>query len=120
MANELTITGSISFSKSGTTASVSKTGITVDITGSNVLDITQTIGTSEEALVLGDVATPGYCIIENLDATNFVEIRPATGVADCIKVRAGKFAGPFEFAAAAPYAIADTAPVKIRMLLIEQ
>jgi hypothetical protein len=34
----------------------------------------QTIGTTQEAIVLGDVGTAGYCLFRNTDGTNFVEI----------------------------------------------
>ncbi len=34
----------------------------------------QSIGTTEESLVLGDVTSIGWVVIRNLDATNFVRI----------------------------------------------
>lgn len=34
----------------------------------------QNIGTSAEALNVGDVTTEGYAVFKNLDATNFVEV----------------------------------------------
>jgi hypothetical protein len=70
-------------------------------------------------LNLGDIGTPGYVMIENLDATNKVRLRPASGAANMIEIPPGTVAGPFKFAAATPYAIAETAAVKIRYLLIE-
>lgn len=33
----------------------------------------QSIGTSEENLSVGDVATPGWLFMQNLDATNYVQ-----------------------------------------------
>lgn len=119
MANELTISGSMSFSKGGVTTSKSYTGKTVTVSGTKYTKIVQTIGTSEEALDLGDVGTPGYCIIENLDATNFVSIRRATGEGNFLKILGGKAVGPLMLAATAPYAIADTANVAIELTLVE-
>ena len=37
-----------------------------------------TIGTSEEDISFGDV-TPRFCLIENLDATNYVKFGPKSG-----------------------------------------
>ncbi len=37
---------------------------------------TVNIGTSDEALALGDITTPGWCYMINLDATNYVDIGP--------------------------------------------
>jgi hypothetical protein len=119
MANELTITSSMSFQKEKAFASMGKGGVRVTVTGTKYVEIVQAIGTSEEALLLGDIASPGYMMVENLDATNFVEIRPGSGAADMIKIPPLSFAGPFMLATSTPYAIADTAECKIRYLLIE-
>lgn len=39
----------------------------------------QSVGTSEEALDFGDVGTEGYCSLQNLDPTNYVEWGPDSG-----------------------------------------
>lgn len=118
MANELTLSGSLSFSKGGVTASASKTGLLVTVSGTEYTELIQEIGTSEEALTIGDIGTLGYVYIENLDATNFVEIRPGSGTADLIKIKAGEFA-IFRAALNGPYAIADTAACRVKLVLIE-
>ncbi len=94
-------------------------GVLASVTGTKVADLIQEIGTSEEALMLGDIPAPGYIMIENLDSTNKVSLRPGTGLANMIEIPAGTIAGPFKLATTTPYAIADTAAVKIRYLLIE-
>jgi hypothetical protein len=48
----------------------------------------QIIGTSEESLSKNDVGTIGYIGINNLDATNYVELGATTGVYTC-KIKAG-------------------------------
>ena len=57
--------------------------------------------------------------MQNLDATNFVEIRDATGTGNLVKLLAGD--PPFVFRlsadATAPYAIADTGTCNVRFLL---
>lgn len=118
MANELTLAASLKFVKGGKSVSFGKSGVQLDVAGSNYTLKTQTIGTSEEAISLGDVATPGYILIYNLDATNFVSVRSGTGAANLVKIPAGGMA-LFNCAASAPYAIADTASVSIEYLLVE-
>lgn len=119
MANEATFSGSMSFSKGGVTTSLSRPGQTLTVTGAKISDVVQNVGTSEEAINKGDVGTPGLCMIENLDLTNYVTVRPATGAADLIKIPAGKTAGPFMLAASAPYIIANTAACNVRILIVE-
>lgn len=119
MANEVTIEVSLEFAK-GNVAEVSRSGTkTVTVSGTPYFQQVQNINTSEEQLAFGDVSTPGWCFLKNLDATNYVEIRPATGVADLIRLNALEFC-LFRFAAdcTAPYAIANTAAVNLEILLI--
>lgn len=117
MANEITITTTISVAK-GNIAAISRgSAFSVTMTGDRITHLTQNIGTSEEAINLGDVSTPGYFWVKNLDSTNYVEIRGATGIADSQQVNAGE-QQLFRFAAdAVPYAIANTAAVDIEFLL---
>ena len=116
MANELTVSCSVRFSKSGREHDKAYGGLQIDVTGTNVICNTQTVGTSEEALVVGDVGTAGYMIIKNLDATNYVTLRASTGAADTVKLKAGEVA-MYRLAANAPFAIANTAPCDVEYLL---
>lgn len=118
MANELTISASLKFVKGNTNVSFAKSGVRLDVTGKNYTSKSQTIGTTEEAISLGDVATPGYILIYNQDTTNFVSVRSGTGAANLIKIPPGGIA-LFNCQASAPFAIADTAAVDIEYLLIE-
>lgn len=121
MANELTITASLAFAK-GNVASTSRavSNLTVDVSGSAYAAIVQNVGTSEEQLDFGAVTTPGYCLIKNLDSTNYVEIRAGTGVADLIKISPGKSClFPFAADCTAPFAIANSSAVNVEMLLVE-
>jgi hypothetical protein len=122
MAEELKIGTSFSYLKDGMSLSLALSALAVDVAGDGAIHTRQNIGfAAEEALLVpADIATLGYCIVVNRDSTNFVEIRPGTGVQDMIVVRPGKFA-VFEFApgVTAPYAIADTAAVEIEFILLE-
>lgn len=118
MANELTVSVSLAFSSSGREAKKSYGGLQFDVSGNAYVHHIQNIGTSEEALDVGDLGTAGYMICKNLDATNFVEIRPGTGTADLIKLKAGEVAC-FRLALNGPYAIADTAACDLEYLIVE-
>jgi hypothetical protein len=121
MANEVTVSVSLAFSKSGKTIEFSKKGKQLDVSGDDYLRRTQVIGTSEEALDIGDIATPGYFIGWNNDTTNYVSIRSGTGAANCVELKPGGEPVCFRFArgATAPFAIANTANCTIEYLIIE-
>ena len=116
MANEITVSASLSFDKT-ITDSFSCQGLTFTMTGTEYMKNVQSIGTSEEALLVGD-CTPGFILMKNLDATNFVSFRSATGATNTVKLKAGEIA-LFRSSGAAPYMIADTAAVRVQYLLIE-
>lgn len=116
--NELVVGVSLKYTKGERNASFERGGIRIDVSGRKITEIEQTIGITEEALDLGDIASPGYIAIENLDADNFVELRAASGAADMIKLMPGDVA-LFRLATTGPYAIADTASCNVRFLLIE-
>lgn len=118
MANELTLAASLKFVKGDRNVPFAKSGIQLDVAGDDVTFKTQNVGTSEEALDLGDVSTPGYILIYNEDATNYVSVRSGTGAANLVKIRP-KAIALFECEASAPFVIANTAAVRIHYCLIE-
>ena len=119
MASELSLGQlNIAFVKTGSPSlSTTVAAITPTVSGAQYMDNVQNVGTSEEAILLGDVAPGGYVLIQNLDTTNFVSLRQATGAANFIKLLAGEWA-VFRMSAdtTAPFAIADTAAVNVRFL----
>ena len=120
MASEITITCSMAFAK-GNVASISRasTGLARDVTGSAYHANVQSVGTSEEAILLGDAGVGGYFWGKNLDSTNFIKIRAATGIADLVRLKAGDVClFRIDSGATAPYAIADTATCLLEYLLI--
>jgi hypothetical protein len=77
----------------------------------------QTIATSEEALSLNDVGTVGYLGINNLDATNYIEVGRTTGVYS-LKIAAGCGAlCPWQ--GTTVYVKANTASCEVEYLVIE-
>ena len=119
MANELSLSGlNISFAKANVpSVNFRADSLSVTVAGTQISDNVQSVGTAEEAILLGDVAPGGYCFAQNMDTTNFVSLRQATGAANFLKLLAGEWA-IFRLSAdaTAPYAIADTAAVNVRFL----
>lgn len=118
MADELTVSGNVTFIKGSTSVSFGKTGLTFDVTGTKHAHVLHTVGTSEEALLKGDVGTPGLLAIYNRDATNYATFRPASGGVDTVKILPGELA-IFRCATSAPYLLANTGAVDLEYLLIE-
>ena len=70
-----------------------------------------TLGTSEETIAFGELATKGWVVIQNLDATNFITWGGSTGVY-CGKLLPGE-ACAFRMNNTSLYMIADTAACKV-------
>lgn len=120
MANELTVSSSIRFQKGNAPAvRFEQTPTDLNVSGTQCVVHIQSIGTSEEALDIGDLGTLGWAYFHNLDATNFVSIRSGTGAANFLKLLPGERAGPMRLAASAPYAIADTGACELWYMIVE-
>lgn len=78
MANEITLSAKLELNKSGVILSGQVSNLHITQTGTNNIANIQNIGTSTEQLSFGDVTTPGYLLVKNLDATNFVLVSLAT------------------------------------------
>ena len=117
MANELRVTTKVNFSKGGAvvTRSFSQD---VTITGDAFTHGVQSVGTTEEELAQGaDVGTPGYVLIKNLDATNYVEVGSTTGVYD-IKLLAGEVA-LYRHNSGSVFAKSNTASCLVEYIIFE-
>ena len=120
MAKELQAVGRMVYDDGDVRVSLDKGVLKIDSAGKQVVHHVQEIGTSEEALDVGDISTLGWIMFFNQDVTNFVEIRPGSAVADFLRIEKREFSGPMRLAQNATlYAIADTAAVKLEYLLIE-
>ena len=74
MASEMTLSFGMSVTKSNLKYSNPPHSLILDLTGTRYLVNCQRVGTSDEALVVGDLATAGYAWFKNLDPTNYVQI----------------------------------------------
>ncbi len=120
MANELQVIGQLSFTKSPAASITigSSAAAQFSVTGSKYTRGVQNIATSAEVIELGDVGTPGWFYIKNLDPTNFVTILSGVAGAALLKLKPNEWAIG-RFGVAAPAAQADTAACNIEYLIIE-
>jgi hypothetical protein len=83
---------------------------------------TQTIGTAEEVVDFGDIATNGFMSLTNLDPTHYVLWGPESAGAMVVfgKLKPGESCGPVRVAPTVVMrAKADTAPVKLDVTIYE-
>lgn len=122
MAAELSISGLlITFAKTNVPSkNIRADSFTPSVAGTQIMDNVQSVGTIEEAILLGDVAPGGYWFVQNMDPINFVQLRQATGAAAFCKLLAGEWAC---FRASvdmtAPFAIADTGACNVRFMMFD-
>lgn len=96
-----------------------------NVTTKRPVKLVQNIGITEEAIDLGDTGTPVYAFFKNLDPTNFINLKVATGGAIFAKLRPdtnsdgrGGFAMlELGSGATAPFAISDTATCNMEITL---
>ena len=122
MANEISLSVSVSASKNGASVTGSSSQIST-MAGDQMISNVQIIGTASEALVLGDVTTPGYVYLKNLDPTNFVSISvitPAMASTCFCKLLPGDMT-IIKAVGTSPTltAIADTGSVNLQVVAIE-
>lgn len=78
MADELKISTSLTYNPPGISEGFSGS-LAADIATGRVTKAVQVVGTTEESFALVDVASVRYFLVQNLDATNFVQVGVATG-----------------------------------------
>ena len=113
MANEIYASISFTANKNGAKQAISSS-FNLTMTGDDMLQSTQVIGTSSETINLGDITgAPGGFCIKNLDSTNYVEIGGDSGLTVFkLKLLPGQFHF-FQPSSATIYAKADTAAVRV-------
>lgn len=112
MANEIQYSVTVTVSTSGQSVSG---GISAQETASNLAFIgnEQTVGTSAEALVLGDIGgNPVFVFVKNLDDTNFLTIDAVNTLDSFPQVILPGMGILLRPSTGTIYAKGDTAPVK--------
>jgi hypothetical protein len=118
MASEFTVSGSLSYLDSeNTLAFLQQVGFTDSITTKQFVHNKQNIGTTEEAIKLGELATIGWAFFKNLGST-VCEIRTGTGGTKIITLRAGGLAlFYFGSGVTAPYAISTSSANQVEYVI---
>lgn len=122
MADEISLTLALTATVNGVDlATKALTAQGIDVAGLRFVHNIQQIGTSEEALKLGELATLGVTWMRNLDTTNFLEVRSGTGASnDFYKFLPGEaWCWRWGSDVTAPYAIADTAACYLEYVIFE-
>jgi len=118
MANEIQVSTSLNVTKSGATSAGSRTE-SITMAGDQHISNVQSVGTSWEAIQVGDVSTIGYVYARNQDSTNYVELALAN---DGSQVFAKLIAGNaccFPASTATMYAKANTAACNVHFVISE-
>lgn len=122
MADELRITAKITYNNSPiTNITRDETDKTFNVTGTRYSQVVQEVGTTEEALTLGDVpsASLGYCWMKNLDPTNFILLTGAATEVYLMKLKALESAVFRLNLSIVPFIKADSAACDVEVLIIE-
>ena len=119
MANGVTLNATMEYADStGSDESIQVSALFASISNTQFIRHKQLIGTSQEAIVLGDVTTPGWAMFVNRDTTNFITLLVASSGAVFAKLKPGEFALlRLGSGAQVPYALADTAACLMEYLI---
>jgi hypothetical protein len=111
MANEITYQFQTLLGNGSLSDSFASGSQSADQASAFLIRNVQNIGTTDEALALGDVTTPGFSVFQNLDDTNFVEIGVGSFTA-FLKLKPGELC-ICRLATTAPRARANTAAIDL-------
>jgi hypothetical protein len=120
LADEFTLNASLAYSDSeGSEEIMSIVDVLRSISTKLFVKHKQNIGITEEALDLGGLASLGWAFFKNLDETNYVELRSATGAGNDIIRIDPLCCAFFRFGSdvSAPFAIANTATVQLEYVI---
>lgn len=89
------------------------------LTGTSFVKSEPVIGTTETAIVLPGISTPGWVLVNNLDGANYVELTCVSGVYGTVRVPPGRPA-LFFMDGASLYGKANTASVQLEVFALPQ
>ena len=120
MADEAEVTSVLRFFKDGDGDDFARIRQLISVAGKKFHKIRQTIATTETALNMGGITSPGLLAIANMDPTNAVHLWPGSGLTSTLSYLAGEgYVSRLKSTFTAPYMIADNAAVDIVGLVIE-
>lgn len=123
MANEITVTGSLTVNKPTVMSSAIARSIVngqFNMAGNFYVEGTISVSTSGVVIPLGQVTAPHWAWFKNLDSVNFLTIRNGSGGADLLKLLAGELTpgGVPLLDTSTPYAVANTAACLLEYLIV--
>lgn len=127
MSAEVTLAFSIEYDDGDTSSSfeLDSADSSRSVSTEKPLKTTQSVGTSEEAVLLGDISAPCMCVLVNLDPTNYIEVKVATSGAIFAKLYPRGTGGganfcfvPLGSGAQAPFVVANTAACRMAIFLL--
>lgn len=120
MANEFTITASLSCLKSSimnTAVGRSITSLLRNMTGTTYTEGSMSVGTSATVIPLGNVTQPHWAWFANLDPTNYLTIFNGASGAVLLRLLPGDVALVPLDPTATPYAQANTNPTQMEYMI---
>lgn len=121
MANEITFISGLSAIKSNLNLATPTESLRATMTGDRADRRTQAVGTTYEAIAVGDISSAGWARFKNLDGTNYVEIglEVAAAFYGFVKLLPGETSGPMRLSTLSIFGRANTAGVNLEVMLIE-
>ncbi len=125
MANEITITSSLSFAKDAVTQNaegLSQTNAQSSVGGNTFVRGNMQVPTAGTAIPLGGVTVPGWAQFKNLDPMNYIQIFSDATMTKCLcRLKGGDPMAQFPLDdTAVPYAKANTAICSMDYLIISR
>jgi hypothetical protein len=118
LAGEITIRVALSYRKGSDMDGIDPGEISVTMTGTKAQRGVQLVDTVEESLLLGEPGAGGWLFLQNLDATNYVQMRGASAAQPLVRMKAGEPALFRLDAGSVPTLQANTAACSVRYLLL--
>lgn len=92
----------------------------IDVTTKQKVHGTLTVGVTEEAIPLGDIAAPKWAIFVNRGTTGSIALRTGAGVAPFHTIGPGEFSiGPLPTTVTAPYCYGSAAGCRLEYMIVD-
>lgn len=118
MANEITVSMSLSAVKGTLSEKKKVSAATFDMTGTDYVHGTMQVTDSNVAIPLGSVGTPGWSCMTNNHASGVITIKHAVSGSSLVKLGPGESA-LFRIASAAPSAVSTVNPSELDYFIVE-
>jgi hypothetical protein len=121
MANEITLTASLTANKPSIMANavaMSVTGLLRNMAGVNWIENSFVVPITATVVPLGSVTSPRWAWFQNFDPTNFITLFNGVSGAVFLRLLAGDMALCPLDPACVPYAKADTSPCQLSYLIL--